>query len=198
MAKSFAHLVGLGRRSVAAKAEETEDERKEREDEEQAARDEECAKKEAAGEDTGETEDEKDERHDREESRRRAKKAAAEEDEDEDGDDDGDKEEMRGHGTIARARRRERGRIAAILAAPQAAANLPLAVELACNSAMSRDEAVRVLARTPAPRLDRSARNPRIGAGPVPGRGSHQDIQGMWGEAFARAVPTMRHSQVRR
>ena len=143
------------------------------------------------GKDTGETEDEKEARHARE-----SKRAAEDGDEEEDGDDEGDREEAHGHGTVARARRRERGRIGAILSSPQAAENLPLAVELACNTTMSRDEAVRILSRTPAPpRLDRSDRNPqRIGAGgsrPA-GANGEEKMQEMWGEAFARVIPGMR------
>lgn len=190
MARSFAHFVGLGRR---ARAEETDDEKKERETAEQEKRDDEMSQKAASGEDTGETDDEKKEREDREAKRSKAKGAADDADPDEDGDDDSDKEEMRGHSTIARARARERGRIAAIMASPQALQNPGMALELACNTMMSRDEAVGVLARAPAPaRAERAARNPSLGPGGSvtgPQGGSAPEggqIQQMWGKAFER------------
>lgn len=190
MARSFAHLVGLGKRSRAEDAEEERKDRQERDEEEARAK----AAEDEDDIEEGETEEEKKDRE-----AKAKKKAKAEDDDYEDGDDDGDKEEMRGHGTISRARARERGRIAAILAAPQAALNLPLAVELACNSTMSRDEALRILARTPVPaRADRAGRNPRIGhgGGIGPGFDGSARIQSMWDTAFARVVPAMHRARL--
>jgi hypothetical protein len=206
VARSFAHLVGLGRRPRMAVAEETDEQRRERErrededDARHAERDDEMRRMAEDGEDTGESEDERRDREERDarRSRRAREQQAAAEDEDDEGDDTSDREEMRGHGVAARARAHERGRIAAILSGPRAAANLPLAVELACNSQMSRSEALGVLSRTPLPpRLDRAARNPQIGVGGGPGGGPGggarpAPVQDMWSQAFARVVPAMR------
>jgi hypothetical protein len=210
VARSFAHLVGLGRRPRMAVAEETDEQRRERErrededDARHAERDDEMRRMAEDGEDTGESEDERRDREERDARRsRRAREQAAAEDEDDEGDDTSDREEMRGHGVAARARAHERGRIAAILSGPRAAANLPLAVELACNSQMSRSEALGVLSRTPLPaRLDRAARNPQIGvgggaAGGPAGGGRGAPVQDMWSQAFARVVPAMRRPEGR-
>lgn len=60
-------------------------------------------------------------------------------------DDDDDQDELNGKGAKAQARRREQARITHILSSPAAANNLALAVSLACETRMSRQQAVKVL-----------------------------------------------------
>ena len=73
------------------------------------------------------------------------KSRRAADDNDEDAEDDDDKEEMSGRSAKASARRREQARVAHILGHSAAARNLPLAVSLACETRMTRREAVAVL-----------------------------------------------------
>jgi hypothetical protein len=143
------------------------------------------------------------------ESRRRARRARrAEEDgygryQDEDdsgdrdarraeaGDEDDDDAEMRGRSAVAAARRRERARCEAILTSRQAAANPELAFSLAFETSMTRQEALRALAKAPAaPAAGRSARNPNLGAGGERSGSSTQAIQAGWGQAFAKVGAT--------
>jgi hypothetical protein len=91
-------------------------------------------------------------------------------------DDDDDKQEMSGRSAVAAARRRERARCAAILSSPHAAHNPALAASLACDTTMTRKEAIAVLSsqagrsndRAPE-RSSRESRNSDLGAsGPAP------------------------------
>jgi hypothetical protein len=186
-AESFAHLAGLGRGAIAARAEdETNEEKKDREDKAQAERDEECAKKEAAGEDTGEDDDEKDARK----ARQKARGASAADESDDDGDDDSDREEMRGE--AASIRRRERARCAAIFSTQAAGRNPVLAANLAFGSDLTRSAAIRILRDSPAAhagathRPDRAAGNPALGSGGGRANGPVNE-QAMWDQALAKA-----------
>lgn len=121
---------------------------------------------------------------------------AADDDDGKDADDDED--EMKGKGAVASARRREQTRIAHILGHSAAAANPVLAVTLACETRMTRREAVRVLKSQPAregaeegrgnrhAREDRSRRNVTLGsdAGAPSGK---QAVDASWGAAFGKA-----------
>lgn len=73
----------------------------------------------------------------------------ASEDDDKDAEDD-DEDEMKGKGAVASARRREQARIAHILGHKAAGDNPALAASLACETRLTRHEAVRVLKSTPA------------------------------------------------
>jgi len=118
---------------------------------------------------------------------------------DEEGDDD--KEEMSGRSARASARMREQARIAAILGHPSAAHNLPLAVSLACETRMTRREAIAVMRgqaanvrddgdddyvpRNRHAREDRASRNPRIGSEQqISGK---QAVSASWDHAFQKA-----------
>lgn len=121
-------------------------------------------------------------------------------DEDDDDEEDDDKEEMNGRSAKASARRREQARIGAILGHAAAANNLPLAVSLACETRMTRLEAITVLKgqggrqrddRDDAganrhARQDRSSRNVQLGSdshGPT----GPQAVSRGWDAAFQRA-----------
>jgi len=122
---------------------------------------------------------------------------ASEDDDDKDAEDD--EEEMKGKGANARARRREQARIAHILGHSAAASNVALAVSLACETRMTRREAVAVLKgqgdrdgdRDDAPRSrharrDRQDRNARLGSD-VDAPSGRQAVSASWDGAFARA-----------
>lgn len=92
-----------------------------------------------------------------------------------DEDDDDDQDEMTGKSASAKARRREQARIAHILGHKAAANNPVLAVSLACDTRMTRREAVRVLQTQPQgsaeepgqnrhARGDRTSRNTSLGS----------------------------------
>ncbi|MGY2732383.1 hypothetical protein [Sphingomonas sp. UYP23] len=124
---------------------------------------------------------------------------------DDDDDDDDDEKEMHGRSSAASARRREQARITHILSSKHAAANLPLAVSLACETRMPRREAVSVLKGQAAvrpdrdydddrgnrhARNDRSSRNVALG-GDAALPSDKKAIDSSWGSAFAKAgVPT--------
>lgn len=120
----------------------------------------------------------------------------AEEDDDEKEAADDDEDEMKGKGAVASARRREQARIAHILGHKAAGGNPVLAVSLACETRMTRQEAVRVLRSTPATqqaeddrpnrhaRTDRSSRNVRLGSDAAAPSG-RQQVEASWDKAFA-------------
>ena len=111
---------------------------------------------------------------------------------------DDDEAEMRGSSPAAKARVRERDRIAAIFACPQAASNLELACSLAFETRLPRNEAIAVLKKGgSAPgtgRSDRVARNPtglgRGGPAPAAQGRPQSKIQQGWGAALAKAGVT--------
>lgn len=126
---------------------------------------------------------------------RRSRRAA--DDDDKDAEDD-DEDEMKGKGAVASARRREQARIAHILGHKAAGGNPVLAVSLACETRMTRREAVRVLRSTPATqqaeddrpnrhaRTDRASRNVRLGSDASAPSG-RQAVEASWDKAFASA-----------
>ncbi len=125
------------------------------------------------------------------------KDASEDDDSDTDKDaEDDDEDEMKGKGAVAQARRRERARVAHILGSKAAAANPVLAVSLACETSMTRKEAVAVLRSTPAAsaaepvnrhaRSNRQARNADLGSDSQPLKGK-QAVDASWGAAFTKA-----------
>lgn len=195
---SFAHLAGLS--AKASKAEDDED------------------KKDARAEDDSDDEDKKDakaefdddKKDDDKSAKSKAKaddedaeddedKEKAEDDEDkkdakaDDGDDD---EEMRGKSAVAKARRREQARCAAIFASPAAARNPVLAANLAFKTRMTRTEALATLEGTPAPasaaHVDRAARNPKIGIDGGAKQSPQQALAARWDQNFKAANPSRR------
>lgn len=117
---------------------------------------------------------------------------------DDDSDDD-DESEMKGKGAAAQARRREQARIAHILGHKAAASNIALALSLACETRMTRREAVAVLKgqadrgggrdgghRNRHARADRQGLNPTLGSDSEAPRGA-QAVAASWDGAFARA-----------
>lgn len=122
-------------------------------------------------------------------------KGASDDDDDKDADDDDD--EMKGKGATAQARRREQSRISHILGHKAAAANPVLAVSLACDTRMTRREAVAVLESQPAggtttgsdnrhSRRDRQDRNVALGSDASQPTGK-QAVNASWDAAFKRA-----------
>ncbi len=227
----FAHLTGLSRRSRLAEDENQEDNddpkgkksraadddegdedepkgkksRRAADDDGQDDNDDPKGKKSRAADDDDGDEDEPkgkksrraadDDDGDEDEPKGKKSRRAAEDDEDD------DKEEMSGRSARASARMREQARIAAILGHPSAAHNLPLAVSLACETRMTRREAITVMRgqaanvrdddeddyvpRNRHARADRSARNPRIGSErQITGQ---QAVSASWDHAFQKA-----------
>jgi len=132
--------------------------------------------------DAEEDDDEDDQGDDGQKSGKRAK--AEEDDDDED-------EEMRGKSAVARARRREQARCAAIFASKAAARNPVLAANLAFNTRMGRKEALAVLQNTPAasvPGQGRQARNPNLGAGGEMHRNPAAAASAGWDRSFAKVT----------
>lgn len=106
-------------------------------------------------------------------------------------DDDDEDEEMRGKSAIARARRREQARCAAIMGCKAAARNVVLAANLAFNTRMGRKEAIAVLNGTPAAanaNLARQARNPSLGAGGEASRNPAAAAAASWDRAFSKVA----------
>jgi len=98
-----------------------------------------------------------------------SKKAKRADDGDGDGDED-DEPEMRGNSPVARARRREQARCAAIFNCSAAGKNIALAANLAFKTRLPRSEAIAILRDTPAAsspseaHSGRAARNPNLGS----------------------------------
>ncbi|MEX3967273.1 hypothetical protein AB4Y42_34450 [Paraburkholderia sp. EG286B] len=131
-----------------------------------------------------------DERQDDDDSGKGKKgKRASDDDDDEraeEGDDD--EEEMRGKSAVARARRRERARCAAIFACKGAGRNPVLACKLAFTTTMTRNEAIEVLDETPAPEGSRGRRqNPNLGIDGDRNVTSAQAVEASWDRAFQKA-----------
>ncbi|WP_288935530.1 hypothetical protein [uncultured Sphingomonas sp.] len=127
-----------------------------------------------------------------EEPKARGKKSRRAEDDDDsaDAEDDDDKEEMNGRSAKAAARRREQARIAHILGHSAAANNPALAVSLACDTRMTRQEAVAVLkgqagqqANGHQSRSAREDRNPQLGNS---GGSGKQKAGSSWGRSFGK------------
>lgn len=108
-------------------------------------------------------------------------------DSDENGDDDDDRDEMQAGSAERTVRMHERGRIAAILESPAAAANLAFAVQLALTTDLPRSQAVNLLksapkATAPGGLGDRMASfgNLRPGAGVAPPPKGQAAIDAAW------------------
>lgn len=195
-APSLAQFLGIGRAAPKAAAN-AEEKPKDKEAEEEAAAGE--GQEQAAG---GEAEaagsDEEGKPEGGTEAKEKAKgKGSAEDDaeEDEDEEDDRDREEMRGDSPVVQARVRERARCAAILTHPAAAANMPLAQQLAFGSRMGRKEACAVLAAATAGAPKGGELGTamagfaglRPGAAPPSEPGGTKQIEASWDRAAAKA-----------
>ncbi len=115
-----------------------------------------------------------------------------EEGEDDDVEKDDDEEEMAGKGRKASARRRERARCRAVLTSPQAAKNPGVAMYLALQTAMPRQQVLAMLEAMPKGAGGLDARmaavpQPPVGSGaaPQPGQGVIA-IASAWDVAFAK------------
>lgn len=122
-------------------------------------------------------------------------KDAEDDDDGKNADDDDKDEEMKGKGAIAQARKREQARITHIVTHKAAASNPVLALSLACETRMTRKEAVAVLRSQPAgggaaanrhARPDRQGRNANLGTDSEPLTGKAA-VDASWGSAFAKA-----------
>lgn len=145
------------------------------------------AKKAEDGDETKDyaSEDDDDEDDQGDDGQKSGKRAKAEED------DDDEDEEMRGNSAVARGRRREQARCAAIFASKAAARNPVLAANLAFNTRMGRKEALAVLQNTPAavvPGAGRQARNPNLGAGGEVHRNPAAAASASWDRAFSKVT----------
>jgi hypothetical protein len=199
-ALSFAHLASLGRGKGARASAEDDDKQDDDKDgdakgkkakaaDDDKGDDDDDKKKDARADDDdpdASAEDDDNDAGDDDKDERKSKKAKAEDENDDD-------EEMRGSSSAAQARRREQARCAAIFASPAAAKNPVLAANLAFKSRMGRVEAVALLESSPASAThssnygDRSARNPRIGAGGSGSLSSSQAAAKSWDAVFQKA-----------
>lgn len=109
-------------------------------------------------------------------------------------DEEDDEEEMRGKSAVARARRRERARCAAIMGSKAAGRNVELAANLAFNTSMTRQEALAILRSSPAADSSsgrsqaRAERNPRLGAGGEMQRNPQREAASGWERAFSKVT----------
>ncbi|ACC71063.1 hypothetical protein PPMP20_04430 [Paraburkholderia phymatum] len=204
---SFAHLAGIKPRGARAEDDRQEDdERAEEQDQEEQDRDDGDAKgskgkKGKRAEDRTDDPDAEDEENDEVEndSGKGKKGKRAEDDEADEGDDDSDPDaeddddEMRGKSAVARARRREQARCAAIMGSKYAARNVEMAANLAFKTRMTRQEALAVLRSAPSgaatPQSQRRAdRNPQLGAGGEMQRNPQREASAGWDRAFTKAT----------
>ncbi|BCF96628.1 hypothetical protein PPGU19_011970 [Paraburkholderia sp. PGU19] len=213
---SFAHLASLSNR--ASKAEDDEEKKDARaegdsdDEEENTDRNRDDGDSKKSKKARAEDDDDDGAEDDGQKSGKKAKKAEdgdeskdyAEEDDDDGAEDDGQKsgkraeedgddedEEMRGKSAVARARRREQARCAAIMGHKAAGRNVVLAANLAFNTRMGRKEAIAVLQATPAastPGQGRQARNPNLGAGGEMHRNPQREASAGWDRAFSKAT----------
>jgi hypothetical protein len=201
---SFAHLAGIKPRGARAEDDRTEDdERAEEDEQEEQDRDDGDAnrskgKKGKRAEDRTDDPDAEDEDDEIEDDSGKGKKGRrAEDDEASDDDSDPDAEddddEMRGKSAIARARRREQARCAAIMGSKFAARNVEMAANLAFKTRMTRQEALAILRSAPgssagAQSQRRADRNPQLGAGGEMHRSPQREAAAGWDRAFSRVT----------
>ncbi|MCA7985166.1 hypothetical protein [Burkholderia vietnamiensis] len=202
---SFAHLAGIKPRGARAEEDRQEDdERDEDDDQEEQDRDDgdstgSKGKKGNRAEDRTDDPDAEDEDDEIENDSGKGKKGKrAEGGESDEGDDDADPDaeddddEMRGKSAVARARRREQARCAAIMGSKHAARNVELAANLAFKTRMTRQEALSILRSSPgasaASQSQRRAdRNPQLGAGGELLRNPQREASAGWDRAFSKA-----------
>lgn len=212
---TFAHLSSLGASSGRAQVDDSDDDdkskkgrRAEGDDPDERDPDDEKGKKGRRAEeddpDERDPDDEKgkkgrraeeDDPDERDPDDEKGKKGRRAEDDDTDPDAEDDEDEMHGKSAVARSRRRERARCAAIFGSKAAARNPALAANLAFNTAMTRSQALGVLRDSPAahdPNAGRSASNPNIGNGGSQSPGRKAVSSSSWDRAFAKANPGSR------
>jgi hypothetical protein len=189
-ALSFAHLAGVGRTSAKGKGKAEDDDKPERDHEDTSAEDDDDDKR-CEDEDTGakgKAEGDDDDKGDDDKKDGKAKskgKAASDEDDDDEKDEDKAKA----------AAMTERKRCASIFASPAASKNVQLACELAFNTDLTSAQAIAILEKSPSASsnfAERSARNPRVGAGGGSQPNSEQAISASWDAAFAKVTPKSR------
>jgi hypothetical protein len=199
-ALSFAHLAGIGSMKGKKTADVDDDDDAKKGDRASGDQDDDKTDKDdgqdkddksakgtkAAGDDN--QDDDKDDDTDKDKSKKSGKaKGASAEDDDVDAEDDED--EMHGKSASASARRRERARCAAIFGSRHAAHNPVLAANLAFNTSMTRQQAMDVLRDTPAGGTangNRSASNPKLGAGGEEAPSRTVAIAGRWDRAMSQ------------
>jgi hypothetical protein len=205
---SFAHLAGIAPRGARAEDDKQDDENARAEDDDQEEQDRDDGdgsgskgKKSKRAEDRTDDPDAEDDNDDVEDDSGKGKKGKRADDGDGDGDDEeddtdpdaeDDDDEMRGKSAVARARRREQARCAAIMGSKAAGRNVELAANLAFKTRMTRQEALAILRTSPAGASDqsqaRAARNPRLGAGGSVQRNSAQEASAGWERAFSKVA----------
>ncbi len=205
---SFAHLAGLASRSARAEDDKHEDDEtkngRRADDESPDEQDRENGdgtkgKKGKRAEDREDDPDAEDDEMDDSSKGKKGKRAEddderepdAEDEDDTDPDAEDDDGEMRGKSAVARARRREQARCAAIMGSKAAGRNVELAANLAFKTRMTRQEALAVLRSSPAAssvNQSRAARNPNLGAGGEMQRSSAHAASSGWDRAFSKVT----------
>lgn len=197
-ASKFAHFAGLTRASKRAAdgdddqkqgrgAEDGEDDKTASEDGDDEPKGKRSRKAEENADDTSASDGDGDGDDDKPAGKRSKK---AEEDEDDKSAEDDDEDEMKGKSAAASARRREQARITHIVTHKAAANNPVLALSLACDTRMTRQEAVALLKAQPAQearedggnrhaRRDRQDRNASLG-GDAPAQTGKQAVAASW------------------
>lgn len=206
-ALSFSHLAGLPKGKTRADNGDDDDDKKQRDgesdddyakrmeeqdgDDDQKNQDREngdAKKGKRADDDDGKGDPDADDQDDADDRKSKKGKKADDSGESEDADDDDPDEEMRGKGSAARARRRERARCAAIFASPHAARNPQMAAQLAFNTTMPRSEAIAVLSAASSSTAvsGRQERNPQLGPGGDRIMTSRQNTERSWEAAMKK------------
>jgi hypothetical protein len=211
-ALSFAHLTGFGSASSKGSRAEDDDEDKKKSRRAEDDRDDDDDDDKKEGRADGDDPDAEDGDDDKKKSRRassddhdddeedkpkskKAKRAKADGDDpedDPDAEDDDDEDEMRGSSAASKARGRERARIATILSSKHAAKNLPMALNLACNTTLTRKQVLAVLRDTPAAHTSapanghRAGRNPNLGTDRADSPNRSAAVASRWDRAMTK------------